>query len=283
VLAWTAIFASGGCDELAAFHCTSAQQCTRAGTAGFCESDGYCSRSDSTCVSGRRYVAAASLDGVCVGAADGGGPDGGGGPAGLIGYWPLDDLNGSVAADMSGQSHDASLHGTATFNASGRYGGDLDFSANSWLEVFSLDGAAFPTAGTVSLWFKGTITGITDMQGWGVFDNWDNTRNHVYARIYTGNKIQAVCQKKNVVGYLADAEPTALNDDWNHLVLSWVTGVGGTMTLTLNGASTTMPITDSTWTPVDELVRFPSGFVGQLDEVRLYDRALSASEVASIP
>lgn len=56
-----------------AFHCTSSTQCTASGTAGACESDGYCSAADPGCPSGRRYVAAGDLDGQCVAGGDGGG------------------------------------------------------------------------------------------------------------------------------------------------------------------------------------------------------------------
>lgn len=68
-----------------AFRCRTNSQCVAGGAQGICEANGYCSLPDPSCLSGRRYHGAGSLDGICVGAEplDGGASDGDGGSIGF--------------------------------------------------------------------------------------------------------------------------------------------------------------------------------------------------------
>jgi hypothetical protein len=67
--------ASWGCVRSATFECASADQCTRDGVQGRCESVSYCSFPDGTCASGQRFGDyAGTYTNQCVG--DGGPPDG---------------------------------------------------------------------------------------------------------------------------------------------------------------------------------------------------------------
>jgi hypothetical protein len=248
-----------------------AAQCTRAGAAGTCEPSGFCSLPDPACTSGRRYAAAGALDGECV---DDVAP-------GLIGYWPLDDVTGTTTADTSGQGRDATLHASPTWIPGGLYGGAIDFRADSWLEVSALDGAGFPHTGTLSLWFKGSFASVTENDNWGLLDNWDSTRDHVFARIGSGSHVQATAQRSGGA-YVADDHLVAQSDAWNHLVIAWQTGAGGSLLANVNGTPVTMPVSDAAYLPGGQLFRLPWGFVGQLDEIRLYDHVLSAAQIAQL-
>jgi hypothetical protein len=74
-----------GCLKDMSFLCTSADQCTRGGAQGRCESNGYCSFPDGSCTSGERFGDyAGSHANQCVGGGGDGGivdahPDGHGG------------------------------------------------------------------------------------------------------------------------------------------------------------------------------------------------------------
>ena len=62
--------ATFGCSPFGggAFTCTEDLQCTRGGTAGTCQPNGYCSFLDDSCPSGQRYGdSSGGLGGVCVG------------------------------------------------------------------------------------------------------------------------------------------------------------------------------------------------------------------------
>ena len=62
-----ALFGLAGCKPFPdAFRCTSPAQCIVSGESGTCEPSGFCSRTDPTCPSGRRFLSAGPLDGQCV-------------------------------------------------------------------------------------------------------------------------------------------------------------------------------------------------------------------------
>ena len=67
----------GGCVRLGAHRCDANQDCSRSGTQGTCQSDGYCSFPDDDCASGQAYgdLAPDDLAGTCV-AGSGGGDSG---------------------------------------------------------------------------------------------------------------------------------------------------------------------------------------------------------------
>ncbi len=78
--------------------------------------------------------------------------------SGLIGYWPLDERNGDIAADKSRNNHKAKLTGSAAWAPNGKIGGavQLDGTGSS---VEDDDGSEYINgldAFTVSVWVKST-------------------------------------------------------------------------------------------------------------------------------
>ncbi len=63
-----AVLAPGGCADLGSYRCAQSASCTFHGTAGFCESNGWCSFPDPSCAGGRRYgsYVGDGLAGSCV-------------------------------------------------------------------------------------------------------------------------------------------------------------------------------------------------------------------------
>ena len=59
---------AAGCQVTGTYHCMTDDQCARGSSAGFCETSGYCSFTDSTCDTQRRYDSSAGsgLDSTCV-------------------------------------------------------------------------------------------------------------------------------------------------------------------------------------------------------------------------
>ena len=209
---------------------------------------------------------------------------------GLVGYWPLDaeNFDGAAARDVAGGNH-----GVVSGNVSaveGKVGGAGEFDGSSPIEIEGTDSLNFAgkTELTVSAWVSpgsgnpvvgvianccGTIVGQRDAGGWALRYDGRNA----------GNELEFIV---NAGGWQGDAGfGAALFDvgSWRHL-----TGMvdSGVMRLYLDGAlqmerefaaapiGSTGPETEIGNAAAD------GGFVGKIDEVMIYDRALTDAEVA---
>ena len=85
--------------------------------------------------------------------------DAGSGDPALVGWWQLDETNGTVAADSSDYGLDGTLENGPGWIPGGRIGGALNFDGNNWVDFDSqiLDGANDVTA---AMWVNTTKTYI---------------------------------------------------------------------------------------------------------------------------
>ncbi|MEO6952770.1 MAG: LamG-like jellyroll fold domain-containing protein [Polyangia bacterium] len=204
--------------------------------------------------------------------------------ASLIGRWSLDDRAGAVAKDSSMGGNDADLSNTYQWSPSGQSGGALSLGADGMLSVAALSGTGFPQVGTLSFWFRGPTATLTTL--YPLFDGYDSTRDHLFARATANSTVQAACQTL-VDGALYPAEEYLLMvaNQWNHVVLVWQTsGAVATpsWTVFVNGMESTSTIMPPSWTPTQQRFTFGGFGAFDLDEIELYDVALSPSEVAKL-
>jgi hypothetical protein len=199
-----------------------------------------------------------------------------------VGYWPLDQVNGTTTPDASGNGHDATLvngptavagesGGALQFNGVNQYadtGSSIldttgDYSVAAWVEIDN-PGNAFETA----------VSQDTD-NGHSEFFLQYSGADHVFAFSFAGGRA------------LAPARPQA--GVWYHLV-----GVrdvqNNQMRLYVNGAlAGTVAYCPGDPAPGHTVIgraQFNNGMVdfwgGKIDQVHVYDRALSADEIASL-
>ncbi|MEO6953339.1 MAG: LamG-like jellyroll fold domain-containing protein [Polyangia bacterium] len=206
--------------------------------------------------------------------------------AGLIGRWSLDDKAGVVAKDSSTHGNDATLSKTYEWISSAVHEGGLHLGDDGMLTVAALSGTGFPHVGTLSFWFNGPLA--TPSTLYSLFDGYDCMREHLFARATDQMQVQAVCQTTTEgVPYPAAVYPLMMPGEWNHVVLVWQTSDNGTVatpswTAFVNGVESTSGIMPASWTPTQQRFTFGGfGAVG-LDEIELYDVALSPSEVAKL-
>src|SRR5437773_5103367 len=74
------------------------------------------------------------------------GADGGDDPA-LVGAWSFEETSGATVADVSGHGRDGALVGSVT-RVAGVQGQAIAMDGSQRMDVTSLDGPAFPLAGT---------------------------------------------------------------------------------------------------------------------------------------
>lgn len=201
----------------------------------------------------------------------------------LVAAWLFDETSGTVAHDATGHGFDGELQGDAAFTASGLRGGALSLGGGmDAMRVPALDNAKFPRSGTFSIHFRHEFA---DMANRGAFDSWDSTRNHVFVRRpddYPADQFQVAGQYAG--GAYAFVHPfTVTLSTWTHVVFTWdeVSQVG---TVYVNGVhGKTQIYEQGPFAPDQQDFRIGRFFIGLVDEVRLYDRALSAAEAIAIP
>jgi glucose/arabinose dehydrogenase len=209
------------------------------------------------------------------------GPPGGGVP-GLVGAWGFDEGAGSQALDASGQGNTGTIAGAA-WTGSGRYGGALTFDGvNDWVSVPHSASLNLSTAMTLTAWVRPTSLGA-----WRQAILKERPGGLTYALYATNQSANQPNGHFQIGG--ADREvtaPTAIaTNTWTHLATSYD---GANMRLYVNGTlvrtvARTGPVATST-SPlrIGGNSVWGEWFAGQLDEIRVYNRALTNAEIITV-
>jgi hypothetical protein len=208
-------------------------------------------------------------------------------PAGLVGHWAFDESAGIIAADSSGRGNDGTLV-SDQFQwrpGQGRSGGALWCPGllDSYVEFPTRDMS--PAAGTVTLW--GNLANPQPSQTRYFF-------GHTTIPPY-GDRIQLYVDDSNTNLDLGLGGSHSRKTDimtleletWYHIALTWD---GGNYVVYVNGQEAAA----GTYTDLTQLNAVADiandgnttgrteGFAGLLDEIRVYDRALSYAEIAGL-
>jgi hypothetical protein len=214
---------------------------------------------------------------------------------GLVGHWTFDgpDITASAILDRSGQGNNAGFHGGSTstakvigklgqamnFNGTSNYGATSrvvqdDFTLSAWVKK----GASLTNNDdcSIDMWYCGF--GVVDADVDGAADDFGLAIKGDKAIFGTGNPDTSV---------LSTAPLN--NTDWYHLVATRVRSTGA-ITLYVNGAQvdTDTAGTQSLTAPttvyfgaIKPLV-YQTFFNGKIDDVRVYNRALGATEIRQL-
>ncbi|MHC4158358.1 MAG: LamG domain-containing protein, partial [Planctomycetota bacterium] len=210
----------------------------------------------------------------------------------LVGWWKFDEGSGTIAYDLAG-NNDGTIHGASW--TTGLIDGALSFDGNSdYVKVNdsssmrSLDGSAAEY--TISLWVKTTQTG-TDSSGPTMFERRDRSPDEWVINIYLNgdNAISILIAIRDGSTYRLK-DTLAINDgDWHHITVTrknteyvriYVDGhirkSGSTNISTSTNQFTTIGVRRT------NTGAFTHHFNGTIDDVRVYDRSLSAQEIWQI-
>ena len=197
------------------------------------------------------------------------------------GLWHFD----SAATDTSGVGNNATLSGT-TYVA-GKIGTHaVNFSSGDYVEVPD-DPTLQTLIGTVSFWMKtSTSTAGSNASLIGKHDSFSSVLGwHVYL---DNNQIAAQIKSLFASPTNLGAAGPALNDNaWHHIVFVFVSG--GTSKLFVDGVQVAINASTLTMTVGNKALRMAvsldsywGSYVGSMDEVAIWSRALSDAEVANI-
>ena len=195
---------------------------------------------------------------------------------GLVGYWKLDELTGTTAADSSGNGYNATTAGSPQWNPAQVNGGLTFDGVDDGAQTGSAPLLDAPTHLTLSAWVNHGATNafrsIIDKRDAGTdgYDLYLTDTSRAFVRI----------NQETLTGATVLTSGT-----WHHIAAVWD---GSTVTLYVNGvlnASKSVSTTLSTTGALRIGEHFSVNdyrFDGTLDEVRVYDRALNAAEVQGL-
>lgn len=203
--------------------------------------------------------------------------------AGLVGYWPFDEGIGSVASDYS-TSASAGV-GTLTTGpvwATGKYGGALYFNGTSSYVSVADSSALLPSSAiTMAYWARRDGPGNTLGNSIEVAKG-----NGNYLGVcYSGSNSAIFSLVTPTQVYSTSSIPCAAYGEWHHYAGTYN---GSVNNIYIDGVA--VATTSDTGAIVDtagnlNIGRFDGGnynFNGLLDDVRIYNRALSNTEIAAL-
>ena len=206
---------------------------------------------------------------------------------GLVGYWSFNEGTGTVATDFSGNGNTGTLTAGPTWT-DGKRGKALNFDG-SGARVAVTQSSGLPlystnTAYSVSAWVRGPA-----QIGGGIFHESNSGGNAEFVIVTDSasatGKLEIIIVN-DAGSVVLDSKPDVivLDNTWHHVVFADNNGTGK---LYLDGVPFDVNYTRSgAYTLNRTTIGATDGggfaFTGTIDEVRIYSRALAASEVAKL-
>ena len=198
---------------------------------------------------------------------------------GLVAAYSFDAGSGSLVADASGKGNDGAVSG-ATWTTSGKNKGALSFDGvNDWVTVADTASLDLSTGMTVEAWVRPAALG-----GWRTVAAKERSGGIVYA-LHASQDASRPVGQVDIDGEQDAVGPSSLTlNAWSHLA---VTYDGTSVRLYVNGGiADTSTYAGSIPASTGPLrlggnAIWQEWFSGDLDDVRVYNRALSAGEVQS--
>jgi hypothetical protein len=202
------------------------------------------------------------------------------GKNGLVGYWPMNEGVGTRADDISGNGNTGTING-GTWSASGRMGKALNFNGST--DYVAGNGSALPNVGTagnvtITAWIKpNTVAGQRTIFSKGASGNCFN-----YGMTIVGGVLRG---RNSFNDYVIGGSIIANQWQYVSIVFSpsgmegFVNGVS-----VGNNVQTTATCADNNWVMGTRAYNATPGeqFSGLMDDVRIYNRTLSQSEILTL-
>ncbi|MCF7836107.1 hypothetical protein K9N08_00405, partial [Candidatus Gracilibacteria bacterium] len=208
---------------------------------------------------------------------------------GLVGYWPMD----GDWADDSTNSNNGTAAGGATFTDSGKWGeaGSFD-GVDDYVSAASVDlGLNGTSEMSISGWFYiDTITPAQRLVQKQIVDGWSS----ISLMIYAGGSVSLSAQNSSLSQYPTWATSSAITTGWHHIIGTfdknnidssdgkiYIDGVDQSTTFSALGYTSSFTIQESSNNLLfgARPVTLTYPFDGKMDDVAIYNRALSATEI----
>jgi hypothetical protein len=198
-------------------------------------------------------------------------------PTGLVAAYGFNEGSGVQVADGSGQGNGGTIS-SATWTASGRFGAALSFNGtSSWVTVADAASLDLTTGMTIEAWVNPAAG-----TGWRAVVLKETPGGLAYA-LYSANNASRPAGYVHINGDIGlnGTAAIALNT-WTHVALTYD---GATMRMFVNGAQVSSRAQTGSIVVAPGALRIGGDsvwgeyFKGLIDEVRIYNRALTATEI----
>jgi len=210
----------------------------------------------------------------------------------LQGYWMFDEGTGITVADSSGFGNHGTIMG-AKWTASGKFGYALEFDGtDDYVEINGYKGVLGTQSRTVTAWIQTGANRHMNIISWGnnsVGEKWLFSTTGVGSR----SEPTGVLRLNVFSGYITGSKKVT-NDQWHHIAAvlenDGMVDVSDVM-LYIDGEPDTLTkvVPQAIHTTIGTNVRIgfssdgtDSFFKGSIDSVRIYERAVSGTEIRDI-
>ncbi|MCL4405999.1 MAG: LamG domain-containing protein, partial [Patescibacteria group bacterium] len=208
---------------------------------------------------------------------------------GLVGYWSFDEGSGTTAYDYSGNGNDATIHGASwTTPASCSVDECLSFDGvDDWAEIFSDPSLNLTHEGTISFWYKTdawqSIHAMIIEKGPG--GGWCSNIYNPFTLFnhYTANYVSlSICSSSGVNN--VNISPRPSTGIWHHYLYTFdgsklYAYLDGVLKATVNQTVDVRVQNNSIYIGNNSASGYTTGW---LDDLRIYNRGLTAKEVETI-
>ncbi|MHC4176454.1 MAG: LamG-like jellyroll fold domain-containing protein, partial [Planctomycetota bacterium] len=217
-------------------------------------------------------------------------------PPGAIAIWTFKEGGGTTTADLSaaGNDHPGTLSGTLSvpewFSDDADHSTALEFVDGNYVEIAETDDIHLGRPFAIAMWIKTSEKGRT-LLGKGQGDHVTHRSEKDLYIDATGGRLTLVGQNIFSASKMVGATNVA-DDDWHHVVVTY-NGSQADQAIYFDGENDQPnrgygstqdggPVVRLGWAETRYGDGHYSGYVGLMDEVYLYDRSLSAAEVADL-
>ena len=197
----------------------------------------------------------------------------------LVGYWPFDEKAGKKAEDVSGNGNDGKLIDGPKW-VEGKFGSALEFGGGSYVEVADDPSLDLINSATLMAWFKLTdkLTDTSRMM---------SKNNSIFVIFDFSNKSSLDFLVKPDNHFAESKTVDWKQGDWYHFAGSFAKGkmniyINGQLEGEKKNATGIAPSDLDLWIGADDWKMPASSFPGVIDEVRIYNKALTEGEIKKL-
>ncbi|MHC4179214.1 MAG: LamG-like jellyroll fold domain-containing protein, partial [Planctomycetota bacterium] len=213
-------------------------------------------------------------------------------PPGAIAVWKFQEQTGPTVADLSaaGNDHPGTLNGAEWFPDDPDHGTALEFVDGSYVQIAETDDIHLGSPFTIAMWIKTSEKGRT-LLGKGQGDHVTHRSEKDLYIDATGGQLTLVRKSLFSASKMTGTRNVA-DDRWHHVAVTYngsqadqeiyVDGENDNPTGGYGSTQDGGPVVRLGWAETRYGDGHYSGYVGLMDEVYLYDRSLSAAEVADL-
>ena len=212
-------------------------------------------------------------------------------PGGLVGYYPLEENSGTFTRDLSIYGHNGTLQSGASWTT-GKIGNGVNTNSTADVRVPDSTELNFGQHMTVSLWAnQASLTADKALIGQSNFAT-DGSWVLQTGSTNTTLRVFVAASAGDTGGNCVDTDSAWTASAWHHVVLAYdgtqaasidrakvyIDGVARTMTA-CGGTIATSLLNSSDYLSIGDFHGLSRQFNGSLDEVKLFNRTLTANEI----